>query len=430
MPSSLYIPRPADVDVLLNAITDAHCAALIGLSNTDVASRYHAETGRRVNLVYADCNRMLDLTDQGFYELILRAINESVRDFEPDLQTEVQTCYNNVIHPNSPFDIPLNFNNAMTAILERSQRDIVLLLDEFDEAFAALDGRVFLNLRALRDKYRSNLAYVTANVRRLGTFRTADDTSEFVELSATHTHVLEPLDEDATGLAVSALAEDMDDALTEEETAILLEESGGHPGLIDALTRALLRQPEAIRQGSTESLREVFDQDMSAVSECGKLWRQLLVEEQQTCLDLLGGAGAISERALLPLQRWGLVRDDALFSAFFDRFLRRQTLYTEDIPAGLVFDSDAGDVWVDGRQVPPLTDLEYRLLQLLHQRLGKVTDKYQIVESVWGIKYLNEVDDSRIEKLISRLRGKVEPDPATPRYLTTVRGRGYKLLTN
>ena len=38
------------------------------------------------------------------------------------------------------------------------------------------------------------------------------------------------------------------------------------------------------------------------------------------------------------------------------------------------------------------------------------------------------LDDARIEKLVSRLRKKVEPDPNEPRYLLTVRGRGYRLV--
>ena len=51
-----------------------------------------------------------------------------------------------------------------------------------------------------------------------------------------------------------------------------------------------------------------------------------------------------------------------------------------------------------------------------------------MVESVWGESYLDEVDDARIEKLVSRLREKIEPNPEQPKYLTTVRGRGYKLV--
>ena len=87
-------------------------------------------------------------------------------------------------------------------------------------------------------------------------------------------------------------------------------------------------------------------------------------------------------------------------------------------------DVDAGEAWVDGERVPSLTDLEYRLLLLLYGRLGKICDKYQIVEAVWGQDYIDEVDDARVEKLISRLRSKIEHDPANPKYLITVRGRG------
>jgi DNA-binding response OmpR family regulator len=92
-------------------------------------------------------------------------------------------------------------------------------------------------------------------------------------------------------------------------------------------------------------------------------------------------------------------------------------------------DVESGTVWVDGRQTPTLTDLEYRLLLLLYGRLNKICDKYEIVEAVWGEEYIDQVDDARIDKLLSRLRAKVEPDARNPRYIITVRGRGYKLLT-
>jgi len=60
--------------------------------------------------------------------------------------------------------------------------------------------------------------------------------------------------------------------------------------------------------------------------------------------------------------------------------------------------------------------------------VGKICTKYEVVEAVWGEEYIDEVDDARIEKLVSRLRQKLEPDIATPRYVLTIRGRGYKLV--
>jgi DNA-binding response OmpR family regulator len=117
-----------------------------------------------------------------------------------------------------------------------------------------------------------------------------------------------------------------------------------------------------------------------------------------------------------------------LFSERFAAFVRRRRRTELDYPEGIWIDVDAGDVWVEGQRVATLTELEYRLMQTLYGRLGKLCDKYLIVESVWGQEYLDTVDDARIEKLVSRLRSKIEPDSSEPHYLITVRGRGYKLL--
>jgi two-component system response regulator RegX3 len=67
---------------------------------------------------------------------------------------------------------------------------------------------------------------------------------------------------------------------------------------------------------------------------------------------------------------------------------------------------------------------------LLFENADKIVDKYQIVSGVWGDDYIDEVDDARIEKLVSRLRQKIEPDPSSPQFVTTVRGRGYRLASS
>lgn len=101
-------------------------------------------------------------------------------------------------------------------------------------------------------------------------------------------------------------------------------------------------------------------------------------------------------------------------------------LLTEQV-ARLWVDAGSGNVWVERRPIEPLTKLEYRLLLLLYENENKICNKYKIVEEVWGEYYTDQVDDSRIEKLVSRLRRKIEPDPAHPQFIITVRGRGYRL---
>jgi DNA-binding winged helix-turn-helix (wHTH) protein len=95
---------------------------------------------------------------------------------------------------------------------------------------------------------------------------------------------------------------------------------------------------------------------------------------------------------------------------------------------GFVVDTMAGEVAIDGRRIASLTALEYSLLRLLYDSPGRLCSKEEIIRHVWGAEVQDEVDDSRVEKLISRLRRKIEPAPSRPRYIRTVRGRGYRLV--
>jgi DNA-binding response OmpR family regulator len=145
----------------------------------------------------------------------------------------------------------------------------------------------------------------------------------------------------------------------------------------------------------------------------------------------VGAEADVDARALESLRLKGLIREgeELLFSPVFEGFVRRQRLTLRRRLEGVRVDVESGMVWVDGRKTPTLTELEYRLLLLLYGRLNKICDKYQIVEAVWGEEYIDHVDDARIDKLLSRLRAKIEPEPRNPRYLVTVRGRGYRLVS-
>jgi two-component system response regulator RegX3 len=81
-------------------------------------------------------------------------------------------------------------------------------------------------------------------------------------------------------------------------------------------------------------------------------------------------------------------------------------------------------VAVDGEQVPlPLK--EFDLLEYLLRNVGRVLTRGQLIDRVWGSDYVG--DTKTLDVHVKRLRAKLEPDPANPKYLLTVRGLGYKL---
>lgn len=72
-----------------------------------------------------------------------------------------------------------------------------------------------------------------------------------------------------------------------------------------------------------------------------------------------------------------------------------------------------------------LTKTEFKLLCELASQPGKVFSREVLLERVWGYDYFG--DGRLVDVHIRRLRTKVEPDAASPRYVVTARGLGYKL---
>ena len=85
---------------------------------------------------------------------------------------------------------------------------------------------------------------------------------------------------------------------------------------------------------------------------------------------------------------------------------------------------DEGIVRVSGTEAH-LTRTEFRLLVELASNPGRIFSREVLLERVWGLGYFG--DGRLVDVHVRRLRTKIEPDPANPRHVVTVRGLGYKL---
>lgn len=80
-------------------------------------------------------------------------------------------------------------------------------------------------------------------------------------------------------------------------------------------------------------------------------------------------------------------------------------------------------VTVRGKAID-VTYIEYGILKLLMENVGRILTKNQIFKSVWHEEFV--AGDNTIMVHMSRLRDKIEEDSKRPIYLKTVRGLGYK----
>jgi len=90
---------------------------------------------------------------------------------------------------------------------------------------------------------------------------------------------------------------------------------------------------------------------------------------------------------------------------------------------GIILNRSAHTVTVEGRPVD-LTPTEFDLLATFMSEPGRAFTRLELLERVQGVSY--EGYERTIDAHIKNLRAKIEPDPKSPRYITTVYGVGYR----
>ncbi len=106
------------------------------------------------------------------------------------------------------------------------------------------------------------------------------------------------------------------------------------------------------------------------------------------------------------------------------RRTRGGTAPAPGLPVGLSVDVPRREVRVDGGAIT-LTATEFGLLEALARDPGVVVSRSRLLDLVWGPEYVG--DDHLVDVHVANLRRKLADDPASPRFVETVRGAGYRL---
>ena len=95
-------------------------------------------------------------------------------------------------------------------------------------------------------------------------------------------------------------------------------------------------------------------------------------------------------------------------------------------PTALLIDEARHDVRVDGTSVE-LTATEFGILAALVRDPGVVLGRAALLDRIWGPDFVG--DDHLVDVHVANLRRKLGDDPEHPRFVETIRGVGYRLVT-
>ena len=113
-----------------------------------------------------------------------------------------------------------------------------------------------------------------------------------------------------------------------------------------------------------------------------------------------------------------------------DSLLRRYRVYKgkvtgKQLKSDVVLDEENRRI-LRGGEALELTETEYSILQFLADHRGSVVSVAQIYEGVWHEKYMPASDNTVMVHIVN-LRKKLEDDPANPRLIRTIWGKGYQI---
>ncbi len=398
-PAQAFVDREREIDLIFGQIRavqrgNVAVSGSLGIGKTSLL-RYVAEpavaesygvTAPDFGLVYLDIQSVTPFGADRFWrrvaQLAQRSLGEAVRaPVERLLAREV-------------LDV-IDIEELLDALAER-RMVLVLLLDEFEWALqadtpqAAAESRNFLaQLASLARRAPRVLSLVACTeaplfeaTRVIEGWRGSPFATIFTSLT------LKPLTlEDASLLFDRALADDPA-LLTPEARLDLYALSAGQPAVLQAIAFSVYHEVE---QGH-------------GPAEIGEAARRAAVQaiESLAASAPTGDLPGIRPVGIEP--------------------------FASPLPNGVWIDHRSGEVLVNGHRVESLTALEYSLLRLLYTTPGRLCSKEEIIRQVWGEEFMGEDDDSRVEKLVSRLRRKIEPVASRPQYVRTVRGRGYRYV--
>jgi DNA-binding winged helix-turn-helix (wHTH) protein len=436
--------RHAVVNQIFSSLQAGDSCAIVGvgsvgksnllrfLQRPDVQQTNLGGDAEKFLLAYVDMNKLLKKSLWGLLELMLHQLmlEAAQKGIDEKSLQIIDRLHQKATRPKNRFLTLRYLDRALSIVCSQPEYRVVFLFDEFDDLCRALAPRGFASLRALRDDYKYQLMYVVTSRLELKRLRVESSEIEpFEEIVSPRTIWLGPYAQSDAQYMLNRLETRYNNSLDKKMTRLLLETTGGHPGL--------LREAFHSAYKTVPNLLEELSHSSQVQDECQRIWLSLTSGEQQLMIDLSNNNEPQTQHAsaLEKLQRKGLVggawaKKTAVFSSLFATYVKRHHPVASST---FVVNPKHRSVWINGHEISKFTRLEFSLIEYLDKKRGQICSWDELARHLYPNETAYEGDgvtDNRIASVVKRLRKRIEPNQDEPQYIITERGHGIRLVVS
>ena len=300
--------------------------------------------------------------------------------------------------------------------------NVILLFDRFEEYVPMLSSEFFANLRVLRNRAKYHFSVVFSLNRPLEDLIEPTLFADFFEYVAGRIIYLPILDKIGLDFRISYL-EKVSGKKTDKKTLDkILSLTKGH-GRLTILCLESVFSLEKLPLDNQQFISFLFSK-RPIRSALFAIWNSLNQSEQKFFID----------KKLEPifLENIFLANDGVVTIPFFEEFIKTEIIVSEKFKKNqneqIILDENTNEI-KKGELIisDQLTSFEFKLLMYFLLNKDKILEKEEIINAVGGEqKTTLGVTDQALDQLIFRLRKKIEENPNEPKYLLTIKGRGFK----
>lgn len=432
---SLYpdTTRQKEISLLIPYLEKGLSSQLIGLPgvgksnilrllsyNKEVRFRNFGDYEKFLHFTYIDCSELKGRSLFDITKLILLSLSFSLGERRlMEESKKVNGFLEEGLALHDELILFQSLKKSLDYLSIEKKLTINILFDKFESILPNIDAQFFTNLKILRNhaKYRfGSIFSLTRPLEELVEDTLLVDFHDLVIGNEIYVSLFDPVGID---FRISYIEKAARVSLKKELKEKIIMITGGHAKLTKHAIESL-----SVEKGEPENLEEFLLKKPAVEKTLSELWKNLLPAEQLALKSNISYEEASEKHPYLTNS--GLITLSGISIPLFKTYIKGVSI---DSSEKITFDEVKNEILFGETKISDkLSPSEFKLLKFLIQNKEKLCTKDEIINAIWSEQKSQEgVTDQALDQIFYRLRKKVEQDASNPRYIHTIKGKGYRL---